>query len=281
MYKHVPSILAVQPGFVLATSSYRKQTYMKDGIIHFYEYHHDNHNNLDVVGIPDGCIDIICEIDNNRVYAYVHGTVLSTRIHHHKDNTVYFGMRFFPGVLPPIFKVSMKELVGAKLPLEDIIIDTEVAKRLNATTDVNEWFSIFLNFYHNTLASYSLDKKFSSKDNLGSYVRDQIINSAGQISLESISFETQYSTRYLSSALNDKVGVCPKTFSKIIRFQNAVQLIDSDPHMNLTQIANVNGYYDQSHFIKDFSKFMGMSPKKYQKTIAEQNYTSRMKIESY
>lgn len=118
-------------------------------------------------------------------------------------------------------------------------------------------------------------------DNLGIYIRDKIIDSAGQISLESISSETQYSTRYLSSVLSDKVGVCPKTFSKIIRFQNAVQLIDSDPNMNLTQISNINGYYDQSHFIKDFSKYMGMTPKKYQKTIAEQNYTSRMKIELY
>lgn len=118
-------------------------------------------------------------------------------------------------------------------------------------------------------------------DNLGSYIRDKIIDSAGQISLESISSETQYSTRYLSSVLSDKVGVCPITFSKIIGFQNTVQLIDNDPNMNLTQISNINGYYDQSHFIKDFSKCMGMSPKKYQKTIAEQNYTSRMKIELY
>ena len=73
-------------------------------------------------------------------------------------------------------------------------------------------------------------------DNLGSYIRDKIIDSAGQISLESISSETQYSTRYLSSVLSDKVGVCPKTFSKIIGFQNTVQLIDNDPNMNLTQI---------------------------------------------
>ena len=98
-------------------------------------------------------------------------------------------------------------------------------------------------------------------DNLGSYIRDKIIDSAGQISLESISSETQYSTGYLSSVLSDKVGVCPKTFSKIIGFQNTVQLIDNDPNMNLTQISNINGYYDQSHFIKDLVNIWACHPK--------------------
>ena len=49
--------------------------------------------------------------------------------------------------------------------------------------------------------------------------------------------------------------------SKIIRFQNAVQLIDSDPNMNLTQISNINGYYDQSHFIKELVNIWACHPK--------------------
>ena len=88
-----------QPYFVFDTEDFFQEVYLRQGISHFYSYHVEEAKEIRVV--PDGCIDIICEVDNDRVYSYVHGTILGTRIHHHKDNKIYFGMRFFPGVLPP------------------------------------------------------------------------------------------------------------------------------------------------------------------------------------
>lgn len=56
------------------------------------------------------------------------------------------------------------------------------------------------------------------------------------------------------------VGVNPKKFASIIRFQNVLQ-IKSKNNKSMTQLAYNNGYYDQSHFIHDFKSLTGLTPK--------------------
>ena len=56
------------------------------------------------------------------------------------------------------------------------------------------------------------------------------------------------------------VGVNPKKFASIVRFQNVIQ-INSKDKRTLSQIAIDNGYYDQSHFIHDFKSITGLTPK--------------------
>jgi methylphosphotriester-DNA--protein-cysteine methyltransferase len=58
---------------------------------------------------------------------------------------------------------------------------------------------------------------------------------------------------------NRAIGASPKQFAKIVRFRN---LIKTYPQAkNLTDVALRAGYFDQSHFIKDFTAFTGTTPK--------------------
>jgi methylphosphotriester-DNA--protein-cysteine methyltransferase len=57
-------------------------------------------------------------------------------------------------------------------------------------------------------------------------------------------------------------GFSPKLFSRIIRFQSALNHYGKK-EKKLTEIAYDAGYYDQSHFIQDFKEFSGHSPKEY------------------
>lgn len=52
-------------------------------------------------------------------------------------------------------------------------------------------------------------------------------------------------------------GTSPKQFSAIVRMRN---VITRRPENNLTAIAHTAGYFDQSHFIKDFRQFTGTTP---------------------
>ena len=56
------------------------------------------------------------------------------------------------------------------------------------------------------------------------------------------------------------VGVNPKKFASIIRFQNVIQM-KSKHKKSMSQIAFDNGYYDQSHFLHDFKSLTGLTPK--------------------
>ena len=57
------------------------------------------------------------------------------------------------------------------------------------------------------------------------------------------------------------IGMGPKQLSKMIRLQATLKTMKQKKFKSLTSLAYENGYYDQSHFIKDFKVFTGMSPK--------------------
>jgi len=70
------------------------------------------------------------------------------------------------------------------------------------------------------------------------------------------------SSRYLQKLFLAYSGLTPNLFSKIIRFQKSLQLV-AKHHLPLTEIAYRCGYYDQSHFIKDFRSFTGFAPSRF------------------
>jgi len=68
--------------------------------------------------------------------------------------------------------------------------------------------------------------------------------------------ERQFERRFTA-----RVGVTPKRFATLRRFERAVARAASAP--SLTAAALDAGYYDQSHFIREFRRFAGSSPKEY------------------
>ena len=51
-----------------------------------------------------------------------------------------------------------------------------------------------------------------------------------------------------------------------MRFKKAYAQLEHGQFNNLTEVALVNNYYDQAHFIKDFKHFSGLTPQQFNKT---------------
>lgn len=68
--------------------------------------------------------------------------------------------------------------------------------------------------------------------------------------------ERQFERRFLA-----RIGVTPKRFAALARFERAIARASASS--SLTTAAIDAGYYDQSHFIRDFRRFAGLSPKQY------------------
>lgn len=62
------------------------------------------------------------------------------------------------------------------------------------------------------------------------------------------------------------VGLSPKQYLRIARFQKAIQLRNSEHFDNYTGLAYDCGYFDQSHFIHDFKIITDLSPKEFFRT---------------
>ena len=61
-----------------------------------------------------------------------------------------------------------------------------------------------------------------------------------------------------------EVGMTPKRYCRIRRFQRAVTMASRGCHVEWTQVALDCGYFDQAHFIHDFRSFAGLTPTAYQ-----------------
>jgi AraC-like DNA-binding protein len=80
--------------------------------------------------------------------------------------------------------------------------------------------------------------------------------------INSVASRYGISSRYLQTIFLNYSGLTPNLFSKIARFQKSVHLV-ACKHASLTTIAHQCGYFDQSHFIKDFKFFTGSIPSQF------------------
>jgi AraC-like DNA-binding protein len=71
------------------------------------------------------------------------------------------------------------------------------------------------------------------------------------------------SQRRFIQVFKAEVGITPKLFSRIRRFQQARTFIQHQPSINWADLAVDLGYFDQSHFIREFLEFSGLSPTDY------------------
>jgi AraC-like DNA-binding protein len=69
-------------------------------------------------------------------------------------------------------------------------------------------------------------------------------------------------SRYLQKLFLQYTGLTPKLYSKINRFQNSLTLV-TKKDISLTAVAHTCGYFDQSHFIREFKSFTGLTPSSY------------------
>ncbi|HEV7738536.1 MAG TPA: helix-turn-helix domain-containing protein, partial [Chlamydiales bacterium] len=69
-------------------------------------------------------------------------------------------------------------------------------------------------------------------------------------------------SRYLQKLFFQYTGLSPKLYTKIHRFQNSLRLV-TKKDTSLTSVAYDCGYFDQSHFIREFKSFTGLTPSGY------------------
>ena len=69
--------------------------------------------------------------------------------------------------------------------------------------------------------------------------------------------------RRLSQVFREEVGLSPKTWCRIGRFQSALRALHTGVDVPWAELALRCGYYDQSHFANDFRAFSGIDPTTY------------------
>jgi AraC-like DNA-binding protein len=107
-----------------------------------------------------------------------------------------------------------------------------------------------------------IQSEYSNK--IVEYAVSKIVVSAGFVSISELSEDIGYSRQHLSRLFSEYVGVSPKEFARIARFQQFYSRINTASTYELPDDL-YDHYYDQSHFIKEFQRFLGYTPGDYRK----------------
>ena len=133
----------------------------------------------------------------------------------------------------------------------------EIEEKILNTTSVLDRINHLETFLVNRLAD---------PDMIGRIIRstvETILAGKGRLSVDELSKRININRRQLERKFTSTIGLSPKQLSKTIRLQAAIKMLLNKKYASLTTLAHAGEYYDQSHFIKDFKEFTGLTPKEF------------------
>lgn len=80
-----------------------------------------------------------------------------------------------------------------------------------------------------------------------------------------ISQKVGFTNKHLNHLFKKHMGISPNKYRRILQFQKSINMIGSNSNVDLQEIAYKSGYYDQSHFIRDFKEFTDYTPTEFLK----------------
>jgi AraC-like DNA-binding protein len=95
------------------------------------------------------------------------------------------------------------------------------------------------------------------------YALDAFADRPQAANIRAVADKIGLSPRRLVERFKTAVGVAPKRYCRILRFQRALQFAERGRQVDWTRIAMDCGYFDQAHFIHDFRSFAGITPTGY------------------
>src|SRR5690606_8870505 len=87
-----------------------------------------------------------------------------------------------------------------------------------------------------------------------------IIDSKGTIPIKEIAKKEKLNIRTLERRFLKETGISAKQFAKIVQFQSSLNQLTTKDFSKKSDIVYANGFADQSHFIRVFKAFTGMTP---------------------
>lgn len=91
----------------------------------------------------------------------------------------------------------------------------------------------------------------------------QLIVNHPQVKIDSLADNACLGYRHFKRIFTEHVGMNPKEYYRVIRFQRLLYILQQRPDMEITQLAYLCGFADHSHLVKDFKSFTGVSPTQY------------------
>lgn len=87
-----------------------------------------------------------------------------------------------------------------------------------------------------------------------------LLTTASPLSIDWLAHEACLSPRQFERNFFERVGMNPKLYARIVRFDRAFRLKEQRADLDWLAVAVQCGYYDYRHLVRDFKEFAGVTP---------------------
>lgn len=174
------------------------------------------------------------------------------------------GIRFFSHAMSCFVENNIDSLNNQVIDFKDLtgnVVGTLHSKLLE-TSALDKRIALVEDFLLNRL---SLCKRKHGKIAVLNNIMHELKQENFFDNIENVASRYGITSRYLQKLFLQYTGLTPKLYTKINRFQNSLRLV-TQSNTSLTSIAYDCGYFDQSHFIREFKSFTGLTPSGYTST---------------
>ena len=215
-----------------------------------------------VVNLWEDDIRLYDREDTGRVQRS-HGAVITGAFSEHividtAEQQWVMGVIFKAGGAFPFLKMPASELHNAQIPLDAVWggrVSTLRERLLDAPTPAGKFRALERVLLDQAVRNLERHPavRFALREFLHVPQARTISDVTGQLGL---------SARRFIQIFSEQVGLTPKLFCRVRRFQEVLRLV-ARGRVDWTEIALSCGYFDQAHFNRDFRAFSGLNPSAY------------------
>ena len=166
-----------------------------------------------------------------------------------------FTLVFQPGAFLKLFQIPAAELTNADFDAEEVLGRriSELYARLGEVSAFPDRVRV---------ADDWLSALRAAGESLSAIARSAmaVVAARGAVRIDELARRTGLGIRQFERRFQHEIGVSPKLYARIIRFEAALQRRAVSPTTRWTEIAHALGYADQMHMVHDFTRLSGDSP---------------------
>ncbi|MCO7225350.1 helix-turn-helix domain-containing protein [Pleionea sp. CnH1-48] len=207
--------------------------------------------------LPHPCVNLAFEPEGTRVL----GPVSQKFSYQMEGSNWILGVKFHPGAFYSCFKIVASEMTDQSFSIEEIWGEQGrlLESRVRATDNVKNMIDIVEDFFSSTIPSEPDEQVGKIKNIIDTIAKDRDI-----LKVEDLLVPFDMNKRKLQRLFERYVGVSPKWVIRKYRLHEVLERLENQDE-DVYQMIYDLGYSDQSHFIKDFKTFVGISPGQYMK----------------
>ncbi|MDN4164198.1 helix-turn-helix domain-containing protein [Cytophagales bacterium LB-30] len=168
-----------------------------------------------------------------------------------------FGVKLKPHTTYAVLGIPAIQVTNHTLAIDTLFgaSGNELTERMQNARDTQDRIRIIESFL-----AFRLGKgKYKTSDTVR-FAVDRIRQHLGDISMKSLADDACVSERQMQRLFLQHVGVSPKFFARTVRINYVFDLLRINNSLQWQDIVFECGYFDQSHFIKEFKEFSNETP---------------------